>query len=75
MSSNRRAEVAVVPANLPDDAILTRTQTCALTNISEDTLSRLHQRGEGPARVQLSRRRVGYTVGAVRSWLQERSSK
>lgn len=71
---NQRAEV-IFPASLPDHAVLTKSQTCALTNLSEDTLSRLHQRGDGPARVQLSPRRVGYTVGALRTWLQKRSSE
>jgi predicted DNA-binding transcriptional regulator AlpA len=69
-----RDDAGLVPASLPDDAILTRAQTCALTNLSEDTLARLHQRGEGPPRVQLSPRRVGYAIGALRAWLQERST-
>lgn len=71
---NQHAEI-IFPTNLPDHAVLTKSQTCALTNLSEDTLSRLHHRGDGPERVQLSARRVGYTVGAVRIWLQQRSSQ
>jgi predicted DNA-binding transcriptional regulator AlpA len=67
-------EILSVPANLPDHAVLTKAQTCALTNLSEDTLARLHRNGDGPERVQLSPRRVGYTVAAVRGWLQKRSS-
>jgi predicted DNA-binding transcriptional regulator AlpA len=60
--------------NLPDQAVLSKTQTCALTNLSADTLDRLHRQGEGPERVQLSPRRVGYTVAAVRTWLKKRSA-
>jgi predicted DNA-binding transcriptional regulator AlpA len=71
--SNHSATVS--PVNLlPDHAVLTKSQTSAITNLSEDTLDRLHRRGEGPERVQLSPRRVGYTFGAVRNWLQKRSS-
>jgi predicted DNA-binding transcriptional regulator AlpA len=73
--SNHPAELTALIGNLPDQAVLSKTQTCALTNLSEDTLNRLHRRGEGPVRVQLSPRRVGYTVGAVRSWLEKRSSE
>lgn len=60
--------------NLPDHAVLSKTQTCVLTNLSADTLNRLHQRGEGPSRVQLSSRRVGYKVGAVLEWIEKRTS-
>jgi predicted DNA-binding transcriptional regulator AlpA len=74
MSSSQRAEITLIPADLPDHAVLNKPQVCSLINLSEDTLARLHQNGEGPARVQLSARRVGYTVGAVREWLQKRAS-
>jgi predicted DNA-binding transcriptional regulator AlpA len=68
------AELTALIGNLPDQAVLSKTQTCALTNLSGDTLDRLHRRGEGPPRVQLSPRRIGYTVGGLRNWLQKRSS-
>jgi predicted DNA-binding transcriptional regulator AlpA len=68
-----RAEVALMPVDLPDHAVLSKPQVCSIINLSEDTLARLHQKGEGPERLQLSPRRVGYTVGAVRSWLQKRA--
>ena len=66
--SSQRAEL-----DLPDHAVLSKSQVCSITSLSEDTLARLHRRGEGPERLQLSPRRVGYTVGAVRAWLQKRS--
>ena len=72
--SSHSAEFTLI-GNLPDQAVLSKTQACALMNLSEDTLNRLYRRGEGPARVQLSPRRVGYTVGAVRDWLMKRSEK
>jgi predicted DNA-binding transcriptional regulator AlpA len=59
--------------NTPDFVVLTKQEFCAAANISEDTLNRLHAQGRGPVRVQLSPRRIGYTVGAIRTWLQSRT--
>jgi predicted DNA-binding transcriptional regulator AlpA len=61
-------------AHSPDFAVLTKQQTAVVTNTSTDTLDRLHESGNGPERVQLSPRRVGYTVGAIRKWLAKRTS-
>ncbi len=62
-----------VLAGAPDFQVLTKPQFLAVANISEDTLNRLHKEGRGPERVQLSPRRVGYTVGAIREWLKSRT--
>ncbi len=70
--TSSRTEIAILPG-LPDHAVLSKQQACTIMCMSEDTLSRLHRRGEGPARIQLSPRRVGYSVSAIRNWLQERS--
>lgn len=56
----------------PDHAVMTQAQFCALASISEDTLRRLHKNGEGPPRVQLSKRRFGYMVGPSKDWLKQR---
>ena len=61
-------------AHAPDFAVLTKQQTAVVTNTSTDTLDRLHESGDGPERVRLSPRRVGYTVGAIRSWLKSRAT-
>ena len=61
-------------ASTPDFVVLTKQELCAAANISEDTLNRLHSQGQGPVRVQLSSRRIGYTVGALRRWLESRSN-
>jgi predicted DNA-binding transcriptional regulator AlpA len=70
-----KPEELTLIGNLPDQAILSKAHASALMNLSGDTLDRLHRRGEGPERIQLSPRRVGYAVGALRAWMQERSSK
>jgi predicted DNA-binding transcriptional regulator AlpA len=63
-----------VLADMPDHVVLTRPQVRAITTLSDDTLDRLHRAGEGPERIQLSARRIGYRAGALRTWLQKRSS-
>jgi predicted DNA-binding transcriptional regulator AlpA len=60
--------------DLPDHVVLTKPQVRAITTLSDDTLDRLHQCGEGPERIQLSPRRVGYRAGSLRTWMQNRSS-
>ena len=62
-----------VLAGAADFQVLTKPQFLAVAAISEDTLNRLHAEGKGPERVQLSPRRIGYTVGAIRKWLQSRT--
>ena len=57
---------------LPDWAVLSDKQTSQVLSLSHDTLRRLDEVGEGPARVQLSPRRHGRTVGGIREWLAER---
>lgn len=66
--------LAALPA-LPDYAVLSKAQTCAVTNLSADTLDRLHRLGEGPPRVRLSSRRIGYPAGALRTWLKQRQER
>ena len=63
-----------LPVYLPDDSVLTESQTSELTGLSDDTLKRLHQRGEGPPRVQLSTRRHGYALRDIRRWLESKTS-
>jgi hypothetical protein len=53
--------------NLPDDFILSTAEAAAFDRISVDTFKRREKRGEGPPRVQLSLRRHGYRVGALRA--------
>jgi hypothetical protein len=73
--SDRRYEIlAGLPPDLPDWAILSNSETAAVTGLSEDTLDRLRAKGEGIERTQLSARRFGHAVGAVRRFLQKRSS-
>jgi predicted DNA-binding transcriptional regulator AlpA len=62
-------------SNLPDRAVVTKAQFCKVTSLSEATIDRLHKRGEGPPRVKLSVRRIGYTMGEIRKWLSARAER
>ncbi len=57
---------------LPDCAVLTKTQVSVITGLSRDTLDRLHRQNQGPPRVRLSERRVGYPLSQIRAWLKQR---
>jgi predicted DNA-binding transcriptional regulator AlpA len=72
---DREKILATLPVNLPDELVLTDIQACAIIGVSEDTLLRLDQRGEGPQKVKLSDRRHGRTMRAIRGWLKARSSE
>jgi predicted DNA-binding transcriptional regulator AlpA len=74
MSVKPKTQDLLLVGNLPDQAILPKAHVAALMNLSGDTLDRLHRRGEGPQRIQLSARRVGYPVGGLRAWLKAKSS-
>lgn len=63
--------MSAVISDRPDRVVVTVKQACEITNLSSETLYRMHQRGEGPPRVQLSTRRVGYNLGTLRAWLKQ----
>jgi predicted DNA-binding transcriptional regulator AlpA len=54
------------------DRVLSPAETAAVLGINERTLRRLVQDGEGPERVQLSKRRYGHRESAVDRWLANR---
>jgi predicted DNA-binding transcriptional regulator AlpA len=74
---NQREEAMYDPdfSKLPDRVVVTAAQACGILGISHDTLSRLHQRGEGPPRIKLSVRRIGYRVDGIRKWLSAREDR
>lgn len=61
-------------ASLPEWAVLSKDETCAVLNLSTDTLDRRARSGE-LKRVRLSPRRVGHTVRAILEYLAKNSSK
>lgn len=57
-----------------DDRILDAGEMAALAGISVRTLQRLEEEGEGPPRVQVGKRRIGYWDSDGRAWLRSRTS-
>ena len=49
----------------PDRLVISPDEYCAMTGESRATIDRKHKRGEGPPRVRLSTRRVGYLMADV----------
>ena len=58
------------PANLH---ILLEDEAAKVLRLAVRTLQRLRVDGGGPAYVQLSERRIGYTMAALEEWLSERA--
>jgi predicted DNA-binding transcriptional regulator AlpA len=44
----------------PGDRIITQAEAAKIRGISRETLRLMSERGEGPQRIQLSRKRFGY---------------
>lgn len=57
----------------PDiDPVISELEAAEAGNVSTSTLRRMHKRGEGPPRIRLSPRRVGYRRRDVEQWLSNR---
>lgn len=54
-----------LPADAELDRIIPELEAARLRNVSPDTLRRQAKRGEGPRRIQLSPRRIGYRLREV----------
>jgi predicted DNA-binding transcriptional regulator AlpA len=54
--------------------VLSPPQAAGALSLSLDTLKRLHRRGEGPRRVRLGIKRVGYLVRDLRTWIEKLSA-
>jgi len=56
-----------------DDRVISKADAAKMLGISIDTLDRMNARREGPPRVQLSDRRVGYRISSLRDWISEKT--
>jgi predicted DNA-binding transcriptional regulator AlpA len=54
--------------------VLSEPAAAHLCGVSSDTLRRLAARGEGPRRIKLSPRRVGYRLADCLAWLRARET-
>lgn len=57
-----------------NDFVMTRMETAAFLRLSLRALERLEEEGRGPARVNLSARRVAYRRADVLAWLDARTA-
>jgi predicted DNA-binding transcriptional regulator AlpA len=53
------------------DRILSEVETATLAGVSSQTLRRMSDRGQGPPRLKISLRRVGYRLRDVQTWLRD----
>ena len=53
--------------------ILSEKQAATMMGISERTLQRLRESGNGPSYVRMSARRIGYMETELERWLEQRT--
>jgi predicted DNA-binding transcriptional regulator AlpA len=71
---DRRALAIIEEANRgSDDELLSTPQVAVLLGVSPEWLEIGRGKGWGPPYLRLSPRRLRYSRGAVRAWLQERA--
>jgi predicted DNA-binding transcriptional regulator AlpA len=61
-------------ARLPEFAVVGREQAAVLLGVSLETLKRMEARGQGPKRVKVSQKRVGYRLSDLRTWIEARTA-
>ena len=54
------------------DHVVAESATAEIIGVSKATLRRMVERGEGPRRLKLSARRVGYRMSDLAEWLNSR---
>jgi predicted DNA-binding transcriptional regulator AlpA len=59
-----------IPQNI--DPVISESEAAEAGNVSTSTLRRMHKRGEGPPRIRLSPRRIGYRRHDIEEWLSSR---
>ena len=59
------------PRGTPD-YVVSKKEAAQITNVSIFTLDRLAAKSDGPCRLKLSPRRVGYRMSDLQAWLRSR---
>jgi predicted DNA-binding transcriptional regulator AlpA len=59
---------------LPEFAIVGRELAAVILGTSLETLKRMEARGQGPKRVKVSQKRVGYRLSDLRLWVESRTA-
>jgi prophage regulatory protein len=61
------------PTQAVTEGFIPRREILRLIGVSEPTLWRMERRGDFPAAVRISLRRVGYSAAAVQEWIASRT--
>ena len=72
---SRPEQIALLAVNLSPLKVLTKPQVIALLGVSETTFDRLEAKDEGPRKIKLADRRIGYRVCDVQAWQEARLEK
>ena len=64
--------VQVERVSSTQDYVVAEREVASLLGVSPDTLRRQVAKGEGPRRLKLSARRVGYRMSDIEAWLRSR---
>jgi predicted DNA-binding transcriptional regulator AlpA len=74
MTNIRKAKLAELKPNIAADYVTTisRAELAALLDVSQDTVDRLAERGQGPTRFRVGRKFWRYRVIDVEAWLADR---
>lgn len=62
-----------LPEDLRNQRIISTRAACELIGVSQDTLQRLHEDHDFPARYRVGARRFGYRVADLQRWLKLRA--
>jgi len=58
--------------DVQSDCVISERAAAEILGMSPDTLRRTVKRGEGPCRISLSPRRVGYRLTDLNAWINKR---
>lgn len=65
MANELATAIRPIPVTPANDRIVSEREAAQIRGVSEYTLRRQAQRGEGPERIQLSPRRIGYRYSSL----------
>lgn len=69
---NKRAAAIAAAMDGPDDQVIRTPDAAAVLGMSVQTIEIWRHKGLGPKYVRLGTRAVGYRLGDLRAWLDER---
>jgi len=65
--------IATLPHEIARHRVLTSAEAAAFCGLSEDWWGRMHRAGNAPRPIRLSGRRLGWRIGELIDWLDQRA--